>query len=69
MTEQFVKDLEHLINKHSIDALTETPDFILASMVGKFIESYAVTVHRNVQWHGWKPLSPVGEVSDGPSQS
>lgn len=30
VTKDFKKELEQLINKHSVDSLLETPDFILA---------------------------------------
>jgi len=37
---QFTKDLAHLINKHSLESQSDTPDFILAEYLTESLISY-----------------------------
>ena len=48
---EFTKDLEHLINRHSVDNETNTPDFILAQYLVDCLTAYAIAVSVNKSWH------------------
>ena len=50
--ESFKKELERLINLHSIENFCDIPDFLLAEMVVTFIETVGITVKKTLDWHG-----------------
>jgi len=50
--ENFVTELQHLINKHSQENLSDTPDFILAKYVQMCLEAFAATVRSRDTWYG-----------------
>ena len=52
MSEQFEKELEHLINKHNIENTCDVPDFIMADMIVKFIEAIGNPIKKTLDWHG-----------------
>lgn len=49
---EFKKELEGLINKHSIENTCDMPDFLLAEMVCSFIEAAGKPIKKNLDWHG-----------------
>ena len=48
----FQKELEALINKHSIENRVDMPDFLLAEMICRFIDAVGEPVKRTLDWHG-----------------
>lgn len=46
----FRKDLEVLINKHSMENVCDTPDFILAEYLTSCLYSYGKTVNNRTHW-------------------
>jgi hypothetical protein len=48
----FDKELEILINKHSVDNHYETPDFILANYIRGCLEVYYETISERDTWKG-----------------
>ena len=51
MNESFNKELEALINKHSMENLSDTPDFILAQFLRNCLDAYSeATIARDV-WY------------------
>ena len=48
----FRKELEELINKHSIENQVDMPDFLLAEMVCGLIRTIGIRVKKNLDWHG-----------------
>lgn len=50
--EEFEKDLQSLINKHSIENQWDMPDFLMAKLITRFIDSIGYTMKRNLDWHG-----------------
>ena len=50
--EEFKKELENLINKHSIENLCDMPDFILAEMMIGIIQVAGKAAKKNLDWHG-----------------
>ena len=50
--EEFKKELEQLINKHSIESFCDMPDFLLAKMICELIRTIGVSSKANLDWHG-----------------
>lgn len=50
--EKFKKELENLINKHSIENMWDMPDFIMADMICDFIRTTGPHLKQNLDWHG-----------------
>lgn len=51
MTE-FQKELEHLINRFSVENASNTPDFILARFMAECLTAFNKAVHERARWHG-----------------
>lgn len=47
----FQKELESLINRHSQENASNTPDFILAEYLGNCLDNYNKTVAKRDKWH------------------
>jgi len=64
----FLKQLEHLINRYSVENVSDTPDFILASYVNDCLSNFANTVRERDKWFGfnpWKHEEPLPHSSTG----
>lgn len=48
---QFKKDLASVINKHSRERFSNTPDFILAEYIYQCLSAYERTIKMNFDWH------------------
>lgn len=48
----FRKELEHLLNKHSKDSLTNTPDYILATHLDEYLRGLAGMIEATAKWKG-----------------
>ena len=57
MTEEFIKELQVLLNNNGIDTICNTPDYILAEYLTLCLETYAKTVQSRDTWFGFKPFS------------
>ena len=55
----FREELERLINTHSMENGSGTPDFILAQYLVACLEAYDAAVYRRTQWMGG--ASPMDE--------
>lgn len=51
----FEKDLEHLINKHSMENGSNTPDFILATYLRDCLLTFNKAVRWREKWYGREP--------------
>ncbi len=58
---QFGKELEQLINKHSMENTCDTPDFILAAFLLDCLEAFAKATNRRADWYG-HPKRPSGSI-------
>jgi len=54
-TPTFEKELEHLINKNSLENESGTPDFILAQFLINCLNTYNLAVMRREAWCGRAP--------------
>lgn len=50
--EEFEKELTVLINRHNIERKTDMPDFMMAEMICRIIESIGQSVKKTLDWHG-----------------
>lgn len=52
----FEKELEQLINRHSKENASNTPDFILAEYVSGCLGAFNAAVDSRESWYGRKPI-------------
>jgi hypothetical protein len=52
----FVKELELLINKYSMENGSNTPDFILANYLKSCLEVFNKTIEERTKWYGSKKI-------------
>ncbi len=50
--EQFKKELEGLLNSHSIENECDMPDFLLAEMIVNFIQAVGKPIKKTLDWYG-----------------
>lgn len=62
----FEEDLQQLINRHSMENDSNTPDFILARYLWRCLYAYNLTVADRDRWYGMK-VSPR-EINLGPTE-
>ena len=48
----FQVDLQKLINKYNVENDFDMPDYLMAEMIVKFIETMGDISKRNLDWHG-----------------
>jgi len=65
--DEFKKDLEGLINKHSLENFSDTPDFILAEYLVECLKSYAHTHNRCNGWHTADSCEDAGNQTEAPT--
>ena len=65
-TELFKKELENLINKHSMENGSDTPDFILSDYLMDALEAYGRAVRRRTLWYGNKPTKAAEDDCSAP---
>lgn len=61
----FEKDLEHLLNKHSMENDSNTPDFILAHFLVECLQCWNDAVPARENWYGRTP-KVIGGTGDVP---
>lgn len=62
--EGFRQELTSLINRYSLENLSNTPDFILADYLVDCLETYSQTVTKLDTWYGRNPaaLAALGQA-------
>jgi len=64
----FVNELESLINRHSYENGSNTPDFILAEYMLNCLASFNGAVSRREKWYGRNPRQgPAGMLTEKPT--
>jgi len=58
----FLKELEILINKHSKENGSNTPDYILAEYLDNCLKSFNKALYRRADWYGDKQDESSKEV-------
>jgi len=57
MPKSFHEELTALLNKHSKETESDTPDFIMALYIAKCLEAFSATVLERDRWYGHKTLT------------
>jgi len=65
---EFGKELEHLINRHSMENSCDTPDFILTAFILDCLQAFAKATKRREEWYGRKCGNGSAIASSGPSR-
>ena len=53
----FAMELEQLINRHSVENASDTPEFILAQYIQGCLDAFSLAVRARDKWYGdtrWK---------------
>ena len=53
--ESFIEKLKSLINWHSMEGASNTPDHILAQYMNSCLEAFVIAVQQRETWHGRDP--------------
>ena len=51
-----LKELAEYLNRHGFDNQCNTPDYILAANILRYIDNYRQAMTENMAWHGWKDI-------------
>ena len=65
---KFKKELEQLINRHSLENGSDTPDFILAEFLVDCLLAVNKMVNRRDEWYGdkrWSGTGLIGQPKEG----
>lgn len=57
----FRKELEHLVNRQSIENGSNTPDFILADYLMNCLHAFDAAVARRERWYGRGPTEVAAQ--------
>jgi hypothetical protein len=52
---EFERELRQLINRHSGENASHTPDFVLANYLIRCMEAWKLAVTARDSWYGFKP--------------
>lgn len=55
----FYEELSELINKHSVENDSNTPDFMLAKYITNCLKAYNTVIHERDKWYGFKPWADI----------
>ncbi len=53
--ESFIEELTSLINRHSMEGASNTPDYILAQYMNSCLLAFDTAVQQRETWHGRDP--------------
>lgn len=67
MNKSFQKELEELINRHSIENGSNTPDFLLAEYLCDCLASYEVSISKRENWYGRTNDGPATVATSNPT--
>ena len=66
MRAELAKELEIVINRHSAENGSDTPDFILAHYLMMCLDAFDATINWREQWYGRKPRVTAGDLTNPP---
>jgi hypothetical protein len=64
----FEHELAQLINRHSQENTSNTPDYILALYLRNCLANFALATDYRDQWHGFKPWPALSEPVPAPDE-
>lgn len=59
--DDFATELQSLVNRHSVENASNTPDFILAQYIAGCLATFATAVQQRETWYG-REASPSAVV-------
>ena len=59
----FIKELELVINRHSKENQSDTPDFMLAEYLKNCLDAYATVVTKRDKWFGIEDMWAFKRIS------
>ena len=62
---EFRQDIEKVINRHSRENTSHTPDFILSHFLMASLAAFDLAVKDRDEWYGFKPWN---NLADAPTQ-
>lgn len=62
----FEADLTRLLNQHSLEGDSDTPDYILAKMLTAQLKVFGSCARARERWHGEKPEQTMPKVDGKP---
>lgn len=62
MGEEFRAELEHLLNRHSLENASNTPDFILAQYLCACLAAWDQAVQQRETWYGRDARPSLGSL-------
>lgn len=54
----FKEELRALLNRHSVENASDTPDFVLAEYLLDCLGVWETAVSRRDKWYGFNPTTP-----------
>lgn len=67
------KELQALLNRHSMENASDTPDFLLAEFMDRALDAWNEVTRKRDAWHGFKPGAgittkpqPMARTTDAP---
>ena len=63
---EFIRDLERVINAHSKENGSNTPDFILAEFLAKILSAFDELMQQRAKWYG--RMDEPGQQPSAPPQ-
>lgn len=62
-TPEFRKELENLINRYSVENLSDTPDFILANYINDCLYVFETATLARDKWYGFKTMKHIANFN------
>lgn len=62
----FIEDLTRLLNYHSMEGMSGTPDFILANYLYRCLETFDATVRERAEWRNESVVHPALQIETNP---
>ena len=60
--DDFRRELTELINKHSMEKYSNTPDFLLAEFLENILMAFDISVNNREKWYGRKEVKDEFEI-------
>lgn len=56
MTGNCERELRAVLNRHSVENQSDTPDIVLSIYISAVLDAFSVAVRQRDHWHGFKPF-------------
>jgi len=66
--EGFKKDLEHIINLHSMENMCDMPDYMMAEHICNYLRTLSGTVRARDRWFDFTPFGGPRSLPTSPEE-